>query len=87
MPEISETFFAPDRKSWRAWLRKHHRSAKSIWLVQYKKAHVKRTGEACVSYDAAVEEALCFGWIDGTLKRIDERQHVIRFTPRRPGSI
>ena len=83
MVEITETFFARDRGEWRDWLSKHHRDSAEIWLIILKK-HVK---EPCVSYEEAVEEAVCFGWIDGTLKRIDDRQHVIRFTPRRKGSI
>jgi len=82
MPEITETFFAADRKTWRAWLKRHHRNKGEIWLLFYK----KHTGRECVSYPHAVEEALCFGWIDGILKRIDGEKHVVRFTPRRPGS-
>ena len=82
MREITETFFAPDRAAWRAWLDAHHASAAEIWLVFLKK-HV---GEPCVTLDEAVEEALCFGWIDGLLRRIDERSHVLRFTPRKPAS-
>jgi uncharacterized protein YdeI (YjbR/CyaY-like superfamily) len=81
VPTIGETFFASDRASWRAWLEEHHASAREIWLVLLKK-HVR---EPCISLDAAVEEALCFGWIDGLLKRIDDRRHALRFTPRRPG--
>lgn len=83
MVEIKETFFAKDRNKWRKWLEEHHSEKIEIWLVVLKK-HVK---EDCVSYEEAVEEALCFGWIDGTLKRIDDREHAIRFTPRRKNSI
>jgi uncharacterized protein YdeI (YjbR/CyaY-like superfamily) len=83
MVEITETFFAEDRVHWREWLDKYHSKKSEVWLIIYKK-HVK---EDCVSYDEAVEEALCFGWIDGTLKRIDDREHAIRFTPRRKNSI
>jgi len=82
MPEITETFFAADRGSWRAWLEKHHGVKKEIWLIFFK----KHTGKACVSYPEAVEEALCFGWIDGILKRIDDKKHTVRFTPRKPRS-
>jgi len=82
MPEVGQTFFAEDRATWRRWLLQHHSSAREIWLLLYKK-HVR---ERCVSYEEAVREALCFGWIDGILKRVDDRQHVIRFSPRRPGS-
>jgi uncharacterized protein YdeI (YjbR/CyaY-like superfamily) len=80
--EITETFFAPDRATWRAWLEANHARAGEIWLVFLKK-HV---GEPCVTLDEAVEEALCFGWIDGHLRRIDERSHALRFTPRKPTS-
>jgi len=83
MVDITETFFATDRKAWRGWLSRNHKEKREIWLTLLKK-HVD---EPCVSYEEAVEEAICFGWIDGTLKRIDDRQHVIRFTPRRKGSI
>jgi uncharacterized protein YdeI (YjbR/CyaY-like superfamily) len=83
MPEITKTFFAVDRQRWRDWLARHHASRTEIWLLLNKK-HV---GEPCVSYDEAVEEALCFGWIDGLVKRVDERQYAIRFTPRKPRSV
>ena len=66
------------REAWRAWLQKHHASAKEVWLV-FAKAH---TGKPSVTYDEAVEEALCFGWIDGIVRRIDDEHHMQRFTPR-----
>jgi len=81
--EIGETFFAIDRKMWRDWLEENFDSRGEIWII-FNKKHVK---DPCMLYDEAVEEALCFGWIDGLLKRIDDRQHVIRFTPRRKGSV
>jgi uncharacterized protein YdeI (YjbR/CyaY-like superfamily) len=79
---ITETFFAADREAWRAWLAAHHAERSEIWLVFLKK-HV---GEPCVALDEAVEEALCFGWIDGLLRRIDERSHALRFSPRKATS-
>ena len=82
MREITQTFFAADRATWRGWLDAHQASATEIWLVFLKK-HV---GEPCVTLDEAVEEALCFGWIDGHLRRIDDRSHALRFTPRKPSS-
>jgi len=82
MREITETFFAPDRATWRAWLEANHERATEIWLVFLKK-HV---GEPCVTLEQAVEEALCSGWIDGRLRRIDERSHALRFSPRKPTS-
>jgi uncharacterized protein YdeI (YjbR/CyaY-like superfamily) len=78
MREIGETFFAPDRETWRAWLEKHHEREREIWLVLLKK-HVSRPS---VTLAEAVEEALCFGWIDGHLRRIDDESHALRFTPR-----
>ena len=83
MPEIAERFFARNRTEWRSWLESHHADKSEIWLILLKR-HVK---EPSVSYPEAVEEALCFGWIDGILKRIDGRQHAVRFSPRRKGSI
>jgi uncharacterized protein YdeI (YjbR/CyaY-like superfamily) len=79
---ITETFFAADREVWRAWLAAHHAERGEIWLVFLKK-HV---GEPCVTLDEAVEEALCFGWVDSLLRRIDERSHALRFTPRKATS-
>ncbi len=70
------------RSEWRAWLRRHHKSSKEVWLVFYK----KHTGRPRVAYNDAVEEALAFGWIDSTAKRIDEDRYAQRFTPRKPGS-
>jgi uncharacterized protein YdeI (YjbR/CyaY-like superfamily) len=77
-----ETVFAKDREEWRRWLNKHHARAEEIWLVFYK----KDSGKPTVSYDHAVEEALCFGWIDGMVKRLDEECYAQRFTPRNPKS-
>ena len=85
MAAISEadTFFAADRAAWRAWLAAHHGSATQVWLL----LHKKHVGEPSVTYDEAVEEALCWGWIDGLTNRWDERSYAIRFTPRKPGSV
>jgi amphi-Trp domain-containing protein len=83
MHDDTKTYYAKDRKVWRSWLQKNHAQHNHIWLILYKK-HVK---EPCVSYDAAVEEALCFGWIDGRLKRIDDQKHMVRFSPRRKNSV
>ena len=72
-----------DRDQWRAWLARNHAETKEIWLIFYKK-HV---GKAGLVYEEAIQEALCFGWIDGILKRIDDEKHTIRFSPRRESSI
>lgn len=72
-------FYAKDRKTWRDWLSKNHDKKTEIWLVKYNKA----SGRQCVSYDESVEEALCFGWIDGLQRSNDKESTVQRFTPRR----
>ncbi len=68
---------------WRAWLADNHGVVKGIWLL----FHKKHTGKPALAYEEAVEEALCFGWIDGILKRIDDEKHMIRFCPRRKNSV
>ena len=83
MPEITDTFFAENRTAWHSWLKRHGTRRKEIWLVFLKK-HVDRP---CVTYEEAVEEALCVGWIDGILKRIDDEKHAVRFTPRKKKSV
>ena len=72
-----------DRDEWRAWLAENHQTVKELWLI----IHKKHTGRAGLTYVEALEEALCFGWIDGILKRIDDEKHTIRFSPRRKNSI
>jgi len=80
--DLGETLYVTDRMAWRSWLKKHHDTEKEIWLVYYK----KHTGKPRIPYNDAVEEALCYGWIDSTVKRIDEERFAQRFTPRRKGS-
>jgi uncharacterized protein YdeI (YjbR/CyaY-like superfamily) len=67
----------------RKWLQKHHRSEQELWVGFYKKG----TGRASITWPESVDEALCFGWIDGLRKRVDADRYMIRFTPRRKGSI
>lgn len=71
------------RDHWRAWLTENHATAEFLWLL----FHKKHTGKGGLTYDEAVEEALCFGWIDGILKRIDDEKHMNRFCPRRKNSV
>jgi uncharacterized protein YdeI (YjbR/CyaY-like superfamily) len=66
----------------RCWLDSNHSTAKEIWIGFYRKG----TGEISVSYKDAVDEALCFGWIDGIRKKVDHTRYANRFTPRRPKS-
>lgn len=78
--EVGETLYAPDRTAWRAWLEANHTGAREIWLVLFRKG----AEQPSVAYVEAVEEALCFGWIDGITKALDGERRVQRFTPRRP---
>jgi uncharacterized protein YdeI (YjbR/CyaY-like superfamily) len=80
--EITQTLYVDNRDAWRAWLAEHYRTAKEIWLVYPRKA----TGRPRIAYNDAVEEALCFGWIDSTQKTLDDDHTAQRFTPRRAGS-
>lgn len=80
--DITETLYAATRPEWRDWLAVHYDEKTEIWLVSYRKA----TGRPSVPYNDAVEEALCFGWIDSTRKGIDQECYAQRYTPRRTGS-
>jgi uncharacterized protein YdeI (YjbR/CyaY-like superfamily) len=71
-----------NRKGWRKWLEENHNVIDKIWMVFYKKS----TGKPVLSYDDAVEEAICFGWIDGKIMKVNEEYYVRSFTPRRKGS-
>ncbi|MDH4271195.1 MAG: YdeI/OmpD-associated family protein [Candidatus Aminicenantes bacterium] len=75
------TYFK-DRKQWRKWLAKNHDKKTEIWLIHYKK-HSKRPG---IRHEEGVEEAICFGWIDGQLRKIDDEKFRLRYSPRRPKS-
>jgi len=75
-------FHPKTRKSWRKWLEKNHAIAPGIWLIYYK----KETGKRNLSYAEAVEEALCFGWIDSSPRKLDEERAMLKFTPRKPKS-
>ena len=77
-----DTFQPKSRKAWRDWLKKHRASSPGIWLVYAK----KHTGIPSLSYNDAVEEALCYGWIDSLIHPIDENLYKQMFTPRKPTS-
>lgn len=77
-----KTLYLSDRKKWRAWLRQHYKTEKEIWLVYYKKG----SGKPRIEYNDAVEEALCFGWIDSIVRSIDDQKFAQRFSPRKPKS-
>jgi uncharacterized protein YdeI (YjbR/CyaY-like superfamily) len=80
--KLGKTLYVTNRKTWRAWLAKNHARKKEIWLIYYK----KHSGRPRIPYDDAVEEALCYGWIDSILKRVDDDRTAQRFSPRRPKS-
>jgi uncharacterized protein YdeI (YjbR/CyaY-like superfamily) len=80
--DIGETLYVVSRNDFRAWLAGHHNTAKDIWLVFYRKS----SGKPSVTYNDAIEEAICFGWIDGLQKSIDAERYALRFTPRRKQS-
>lgn len=77
-----KTLYVTDRKSWRAWLAKHYKSETEIWLINFR----KKTGKPSISYNDAVLEALCYGWIDSTVKTIDKERFVQRFSVRKKTS-
>lgn len=70
------------REAWRAWLAENHDQVSEIWLVYYKKA----TGIPSIGYNASVEEALCYGWVDSLIKSIDDQRYARKFTPRKDDS-
>jgi uncharacterized protein YdeI (YjbR/CyaY-like superfamily) len=74
--------YAKNRKEWRAWLSENHDQKAEIWLVYFKKG----TGKASIAYAESVEEALCYGWIDSIIKRIDGQRYARKFTPRKENS-
>ena len=80
--EPSKTFYTNERKQWREWLSENFVKEKEIWFV----FPMKESGEDSLAYNDAVEEALCFGWIDSTIKQFDSLHRVQRFSPRRKGS-
>ncbi|HKP29292.1 MAG TPA: hypothetical protein VJU15_07805, partial [Gemmatimonadales bacterium] len=77
-----KTLLVQTPKEWRAWLQKHHASEAEIWLV----FHKQHTGVPSIEYQDALDEALCHGWIDSLIKRIDDDRFARKFTPRKPDS-
>jgi uncharacterized protein YdeI (YjbR/CyaY-like superfamily) len=76
------TLFLADRSEWRAWLEQNAKTSEGVWLLYYK----KNSGKQRIAYNDAVEEALCFGWIDSKIKKVDEASFAQWFTPRKPKS-
>jgi uncharacterized protein YdeI (YjbR/CyaY-like superfamily) len=81
-PDRIVRFTPKSRRSWRNWLAKNHNAKTEIWLVFFK----RHTGKPTISYGDAVEEAICFGWIDGVKRSIDDERYMHRFSPRVPNS-
>jgi uncharacterized protein YdeI (YjbR/CyaY-like superfamily) len=81
-PSRDQVSVFPTAVAFRTWLQRHHAETPELWVGYYRKA----TGKTSVTYDEAVDEALCFGWIDGLTFRIDDEVHANRYTPRRRGS-
>ena len=77
-----KTVEVKNRAEWRAWLAAHHNKETEVWLVYNK----KKTGKSSVEYGASVEEALCYGWIDSIIKKLDDTKYARKFTPRKDSS-
>ncbi len=80
--KIPKTIYLINRDDWRAWLEKNHDIETEIWLIYYK----KHTNRPRIPYEDAVEEALCFGWIDSIVKKLDDERYIQKFTPRKDNS-
>jgi len=81
-PEEGGRLHPDTRAQWRAWLAEHHDSSDGVWLVLWR----ARSGRTGPTYEDAVQEALCFGWIDGKAAKLDDERTMLRFSPRKPGS-
>ena len=77
------TLEVKDPTSWRSWLRNNHQTEQGVWLVFRKKGSARKS----IDYGDALDEALAYGWIDSTIRRIDDEKYVRKFTPRKPSSI
>jgi uncharacterized protein YdeI (YjbR/CyaY-like superfamily) len=80
--EMTKTTSAASRSEWRDWLEQHHTSEREVWRIYTKRG----SGKPSVTYLESLEEALCFGWIDSIIQKIDEEKYARKFNPRRPGS-
>ncbi|MCC7448184.1 MAG: YdeI/OmpD-associated family protein [Anaerolineae bacterium] len=78
-----ERYYARDRQEWRDWLAQNHATSPGVWLIYYK----KESSQPHVEYADAVEEALCFGWIDSTARKLDDERYMQFFSPRKPKSV
>lgn len=83
MPEIGDVTYFASAPEFRRWLKKNHAKVKELWVGFHKRS----SGKPSMTWPQSVDQALCFGWIDGIRKRVDDDRYVIRFTPRKPTSI
>ena len=81
--ELNNALCFRNRDEWRKWLEKNHEKEKEVWLVHYK----KHSGKMGIQLEEAVEEALCFGWIDSKLKKVDEEKFTLKYSPRKANSV
>jgi uncharacterized protein YdeI (YjbR/CyaY-like superfamily) len=81
--ELATALLFKNRDEWHYWLEKNHTILNDVWLIHYKKS----LSEKSVNHFEAVEEALCFGWIDSKLKKIDEERFILKYSPRKPKSV
>jgi uncharacterized protein YdeI (YjbR/CyaY-like superfamily) len=79
---VTDAIYFESPEQFRAWLEEHHATATEVWVGYWK----KHTGKDSLTWSQAVDEALCFGWIDGVLRRVDDERHIQRFTARKPTS-
>jgi uncharacterized protein YdeI (YjbR/CyaY-like superfamily) len=77
-----KTLSVRNRSQWHSWLSEHHDTEKEVWLLYYR----KHTGREGIAYEDSVEEAICFGWVDSLIRRIDGDRYARKFTPRRDGA-
>ena len=80
--KMSATFTPRDGAEWRAWLAANHDCQQEVWLVYFKQG----SGQTGIDYETSVEEALCYGWVDSIIQKIDEQRYARKFNPRRPAS-
>jgi uncharacterized protein YdeI (YjbR/CyaY-like superfamily) len=83
MPEEPQPFYPDSRQAWREWLQTNHQTEQSVWVLYYK----KKTNVPSLTWSEAVDEALCFGWIDSTAKPIDDQTYRQFFSKRKPKSV
>ena len=81
--KLNNALFFKNRNGWRSWLEKNHKMSNEVWLVHYKKSSSKKN----LNHFDAVEEAICFGWIDSKLKKIDDERFILRYSPRKTRSV